>query len=49
MADCVDMSRMYCDGVEIKSDDCGSVLHKLKSWLLEAAEQHKNKTHNKHI
>ena len=33
---------MYFEGVEITSDDCGSVLHKVDSWLLEAAEQHKN-------
>ena len=26
--------------------DCASVLDKVKSWLLEAAEQDKNKTHN---
>ncbi|KAK2160218.1 hypothetical protein NP493_1660g00015 [Ridgeia piscesae] len=39
---------MYSEGVET-SDHCASVLHKVKSWLLEAAEQAKNKTHNKNI
>ena len=29
------------------SDHCVSVLHKVKSWFLEAAEQGKNKTHSK--
>ena len=37
---------MYLEGVEITSELCVSVLHKLKSWLLEAAEQDKNKIHN---
>jgi len=37
---------MYLEGVEITSDHCASVLHKVKSWLLEAAEQDKNKTHS---
>ena len=37
---------MYLEGVEITSDQCASVLHKVKSWLLEAAEQDKNKTHS---
>ena len=37
---------MYLEGVEITSDPCASVLHKVKSWLLEAAEQDQNKTHN---
>ena len=37
---------MYLEGVEITSDRCAGVLHKVKSWLLEAAEQDKNKTHN---
>ncbi|KAK2160710.1 hypothetical protein NP493_1627g01005 [Ridgeia piscesae] len=27
---------MYFEGVEITSDHCASVLHKVKSWLLEA-------------
>ena len=38
---------MYFEGVEMTSDDCASVLHKVKSWLLEAAEPDRNKTHNK--
>ena len=38
---------MYFEGVEITSDHCASLLHKVKSWLLEAAEQHKSKTQNK--
>ena len=33
---------MYLEGVEIRSDQCTSVSHKVKSWLLEAAEQDKN-------
>ena len=37
---------MYLEGVEITSDPCACVLHKVKSWLLEAAEHDKNKTHN---
>ena len=37
---------MHFAGVDMTSDDYGSVLHKVKSWLLEAAE-HINKTHNK--
>ena len=37
---------MYLEGVEITSDHCASVLHKVKSWLLEAAEHDKNKTHS---
>ncbi|KAK2170769.1 hypothetical protein NP493_1143g01002 [Ridgeia piscesae] len=34
---------MYFDGVEMTSDDCASVLHRIKSWLLQAAEQDKIK------
>ena len=30
---------MYLEGVGITSDHCASVLHKVKSWLLEGAEQ----------
>ena len=37
---------IYFEGVEITSDHCTSVLHKVKSWLLEATEQDKNKTYN---
>ena len=37
---------MYLEGVEITSDHCASVLQKVKSWLLEAAEQDTNKTHS---
>ena len=37
---------IYLVDVEITSDHCASMLHKVKSWLLEAAEQGKNKTHN---
>ena len=37
---------MYLEGVKITSDHCAGVLHKVKSWLLEAAEQDKNKTHS---
>ena len=37
---------MYLKGAEITSDHCASVLHKVKSWLLEATEQDKNKTPN---
>ncbi|KAK2150332.1 hypothetical protein NP493_2805g00000 [Ridgeia piscesae] len=37
---------MYFEGVETTSDHCASVLHKVKSWLLDAAEQDENKTHN---
>ena len=38
---------MNLEGVEITSDHCVSVLNKeKKSWLLEAAEQNKNKTHS---
>jgi len=35
---------MYLEGVEITSAHCAR--HKVKSWLLEAAEQDKNKTHS---
>ena len=38
---------MYFEGVEMTSDQCASLLHKVKSWLLEAAEQHNNKSLNK--
>ncbi|KAK2179638.1 hypothetical protein NP493_478g00011 [Ridgeia piscesae] len=38
---------MYFEGVEMTSDHCANVLHKVKSWLLEAAEQDKNKTYSK--
>ena len=38
---------IYFEGVEMTSDQCASLLHKVKSWLLEAAEQHNNKTLNK--
>ena len=37
---------MHFDGVEITSDHCASVLNKVKAWLLEAAEQQTDKTHN---
>ena len=37
---------MYLERVEITSDHCANVLHKVKSRLVEAAEQDKNKTHN---
>ena len=37
---------MYCEDIETISDHCDSGLHKVKSWLLEAAEQDKNKTHS---
>ena len=37
---------MYLECDEITSDHCASVLHKVKSWLLEAEEQDKNQTHN---
>ena len=30
---------MYFEGAEITSNHCASVVHKVKSWLLEAAEQ----------
>ena len=33
---------MYLERVEITCGHCASVLHKVKSWLLEAAEQDKN-------
>ena len=39
-------ARLYFEGIEMTSDHCASVLHKVKTWLLEAAEQDKNKTHN---
>ena len=39
---------VYFEGVET-SDHCASVLHKVKSWLLGAAEQARNKTRNKNI
>ena len=32
---------------EMTSDQCASLLHMVKSWLLEAAEQHNSKTLNK--
>ena len=32
----------YFEGVEITSGHCVTVLHMVKSWLLEAAEQDKN-------
>ncbi|KAK2171065.1 hypothetical protein NP493_1106g00022 [Ridgeia piscesae] len=38
---------IYFEGVEMTSDQCASLLHKVKSWLLEAAEQHNSKTLNK--
>ena len=37
---------MYLEGVEIPPDLCASVLHKVKSWILETVKQDKNKTHN---
>ncbi|KAK2177022.1 hypothetical protein NP493_622g01010 [Ridgeia piscesae] len=37
----------YFEGVEMTPDQCASLLHKVKSWLLEAAEQHNSKTLNK--
>ena len=37
---------MYLEGVEITSDHCASVIHKVKSWLLEAAEQEKKNIEN---
>ncbi|KAK2138169.1 hypothetical protein NP493_8445g00000 [Ridgeia piscesae] len=37
---------MYFDGVVMTSDLCASMLHNLKLWLLEAAKQDKNTTHN---
>ena len=48
MEDCVDYCvLMHFECVESTSDHYASVLHKVKSWLLEYAEQDKNKTHNK--
>ena len=38
---------IYFEDVEMTSDQCASLLHKVKSWLLEAAEQHNSKTLNK--
>ena len=38
---------IYFKDVEMTSDQCASLLHKVKSWLLEAAEQHNSKTLNK--
>ena len=37
---------IYFEGVEMTSDQCASLLHKVKSWLLKAAEQHNSKTLN---
>ena len=37
---------LYFEGVEMTSNNCASVLHKVKHKV-EAAEQHKNKAHSK--
>ena len=36
----------YLEGVELTSDHCAKVLHKVKSWFLEAAEHDKHNSHN---
>ena len=38
---------IYFEGVDTTSDQYASLLNKVKSWLLEAAEQHNSKTLNK--